>query len=184
MSAPEIRTGRLLLRGWRAEDRQPFAVLSADPEVMELVGGPLDRAASDALLDRIEEHFARHGFGLWAVEERESGGLAGFVGLSVPAFEAPFTPCVEVGWRLARSFWGRGYATEAARAALRFGFEELGLDEIVSFTVPHNHRSRRVMERLGMRRDPQGDFEHPRLPPGHSLRAHVLYRIARGLVRA
>ncbi|HVS12820.1 MAG TPA: GNAT family N-acetyltransferase [Thermoanaerobaculia bacterium] len=179
MSAPEIRTERLLLRGWRTADLAPFAAIHADPEVMEHLGGPRSRVESDALVARLAEHFGRHGFGLWALEEVESGDLAGFVGLSIPTFEAPFTPCVEVGWRLARACWGRGYAIEGARAALRFGFERLGLDEIVSFTVPANTRSRRVMERLGMRRDPQRDFEHPRLPPGDPLRRHVLYRLAR-----
>lgn len=175
----ELRTERLLLRRWRADDRAPFAALNADPRVVELLPGPLSRADSDALASRIEAHFAARGFGLWAVEVPGEIPFAGFVGLAVPAFEAAFTPCVEVGWRLAAACWGRGYATEAARAALDFGFARLGLAEIVSFTVPANVRSRRVMERLGMTHDPADDFDHPALPAGHPLRRHALYRTAR-----
>ena len=185
MPAPELVTQRLLLRGWRESDLDPFAAINADPEVTRFLGGPLSAEASDALVARFVEHFERHGFGLWAVEPREDGeladfvGLAGFVGLSVPRFETHFTPCVEIGWRLGRRFWGRGIAIEAAREALRFGFVDADLAEIVSFTVPANTRSRSVMERLGMRRDPDGDFEHPALPAGHPLRPHVLYRLER-----
>lgn len=181
VAAPrELRTARLLLRRWRDEDRAPFAALNADPLVTEFLPGPLSRADSDALVDRIEGHFAQHGFGLWAIEVPDAIPFAGFVGLAVPAFEAAFTPCVEVGWRLAAACWGRGYATEGARAALAFGFARLGLAEIVSFTVPANVRSRRVMERLGMTHDPADDFDHPALPDGHPLRRHVLYRVTRG----
>ena len=181
VAAPrELRTARLLLRRWRDEDRAPFAALNADPLVTEFLPGPLSRADSDALADRIEAHFAVHGFGLWAIEVPGQIPFAGFVGLAVPAFEAAFTPCVEVGWRLASACWGRGYATEGARAALAFGFARLGLAEIVSFTVPANVRSRRVMERLGMKHDPADDFDHPALPEGHPLRRHVLYRATRG----
>jgi len=129
------------------------------------------------LAGTIEAGFEANGFGLWAVEVRASGEFVGFTGLDVPEFEADFMPAVEVGWRLGRSAWGNGYATEAARAALAFGFEEVGLGEIVSFTTPANRRSRAVMERLGMRHDPSGDFEHPSLPPDHPLRPHVLYRL-------
>ncbi|MFT3769573.1 MAG: GNAT family N-acetyltransferase [Minicystis sp.] len=178
--APEIRTQRLLLRRWLPADRAPFAVINADPRVTEHLPGPLSRAQSDALVERIEAHFEQRGFGLWAVEIEGFTPCAGFVGLSVPRFEARFTPCVEVGWRLGAEHWGHGYATEAARAAVAFGFETLGLAEIVSFTVPANLRSRRVMERIGMTRDPADDFDHPLLPEGHALRRHVLYRIARG----
>ena len=181
MSQPqEIRTDRLLLRRWLATDREPFARLNADTQVMEHFPRPLPREESDALVERAEEHFARHGFGPWAVEIVGGYSFAGFVGLSIPRFEAPFTPCVEVGWRLAREHWGRGYATEGARAALAFGFERLGLEEIVSFTVPGNVRSRRVMEKLGMATDPADDFDHPALPEGHPLRRHVLYRVHAG----
>lgn len=176
---PELRTGRLWLRAWRDEDLAPFAVMNADPAVVEFLPGALSRAESDALAERIRAHFDRHGFGLWAVEVASTGRFAGCIGLSIPAFEAAFTPCVEVGWRLARPFWGAGYATEGAHAVLAFGFEEVGLDEIVAFTVFANRRSRAVMERIGMRRDAGGDFDHPALPAGHRLRRHVLYRLRR-----
>ncbi len=178
--APELETARLLLRSWRPEDREPFAALNADPEVMEHFPAPLGRAESDALAARIEADIERRGFGLWAVEVRGSGEFAGFVGLDVPQIETHFMPAVEAGWRLARPAWGHGYATEAARAALAFGFEQLGLDEIVAMTAVGNARSRAVMERLGMSRDPADDFGHPKVPVGDPLRPHVLYRIARG----
>jgi ribosomal-protein-alanine N-acetyltransferase len=174
---PVLRTDRLVLRPWRDADRAPFAALNADPQVMQFFPKTLTRAESDALAGRIREHFARHGFGLWAVEAPGVAEFVGFVGLSVPSFEARFTPCVEVGWRLARPHWGRGYATEGAVAAIAFGFGDAGLEEIVSFTVPENLPSRRVMERLGMTRSAGDDFEHPFLPPGHPLRRHVLYRL-------
>lgn len=176
---PQLATPRLVLREWRDEDRAPFAELNADPRVAEFLSKPLDRAESDALVDRIVERWASDGHGLWAVERGEDGRFIGFVGLASPSFEAPFTPCVEVGWRLAPAAWGNGYATEAAREALRFGFEELGLEEIVSFTVPGNVRSRAVMERIGLTRDPADDFLHPNMPDGHRLRQHVLYRLGR-----
>ncbi len=175
----ELETARLRLRRWRRDDREPFAQVNADPRVMEHLGDRLTRAQSDAMVDRIEAAFAAHGFGLWAVEVKDGDPFIGFVGLSVPRFEAHFTPCVEVGWRLASTAWGHGYATEAARAALRHGFETRELPEIVSFTAAGNLRSRRVMERLGMRHRDSDDFEHPALPVGHPLRAHVLYRLTR-----
>ncbi|MEJ5943957.1 GNAT family N-acetyltransferase [Pseudokineococcus basanitobsidens] len=176
----DLRTERLLLRRWRAQDRELFAALTADPLVMEHFPAPLERDASDALVDRADAHLAEHGWGLWAVEVaagEDAGRLAGFTGLAVPRFEAAFTPCVEVGWRLARWAWGRGYATEAGRAALRVAFEDVGLDEVVSFTATTNERSRAVMGRLGMSRDPAEDFDHPALPDGHRLRRHVLHRL-------
>jgi len=145
---------------------------------MQYLPGALSRQASDALAARIAAQWDERGFGLWAVEVPGVAPFAGFVGLSIPSFEAPFAPCVEIGWRLAAPFWGRGYASEAARAALAFGFENLRLAEIVSFTTPDNLRSRRVMEKIGMLRDPADDFDHPALPAGHPLRRHVLYRIA------
>lgn len=174
-----IRTERLLLRRWRDEDLEPFAEMNADPIVMQHMPAMLDRAASDALVQRFRDQFERLGYGLWAVERPGIAPFVGFVGLSVPRFSAHFTPCVEVGWRLARAHWGHGIATEAARAALRVGFELAGLDEIVSFTIPANTRSRAVMERLGMTRDPADDFDHPGLPPGHPHRLHILYRLTR-----
>jgi len=179
-AAPEVRTPRLLLRRWRNEDLEPFAAMNADPRVVEHLPGPMTRGASDALVARIEANFETRGFDVFAVEVPGVAPLIGFVGLTVPRFEAPFTPCVEIGWRLAFEHWGRGYATEAARASLAFGFTQLGLAEVVSFTVPANLNSRAVMERLGMTRDPREDFEHPALPEGHRLRPHVLYRIRRG----
>ena len=179
MTPPTLRTDRLLLRPWREEDRAPFAALNADPRVMEHFPGVLTREQSDALAAALAARLEERGFGLWAVEVRDGAPFIGFVGLSIPRFEAAFTPCVEVGWRLAHAHWGRGYATEAARAAVAHGFGTEGLDEIVSFTVPANGASRRVMEKLGMTRDPDGDFDHPALPAGHRLRRHVLYRLAR-----
>jgi RimJ/RimL family protein N-acetyltransferase len=158
-------------------DREPFAAMNADPVVMEFYPSALTRAESDAVAGRIEQHFERHGFGLWAIEIAGGAPFAGYVGLAIPGFEASFTPCVEIGWRLGRDAWGKGYATEGARAVLAHGFGVLGLSEIVSFTVPANVRSRRVMERIGMTRDPAEDFDHPRLPAGHPLRRHVLYRL-------
>ena len=179
MPIPEVRTARLVLRGWRPGDAAPFATLNANPEVMEHFPVPLSRGTSDRLIIAVVEAWDHHGFGLWAVERADDGAFLGFTGLSRPSFEADFTPAVEVGWRFAREAWGHGYATEAAEAAVRFGFEAVGLEEIVSFTVPANERSRRVMERLGMTHDPADDFDHPRLPDGHPLRHHVLYRLRR-----
>ena len=176
---PRLSTPRLRLRPFRSADLAPFAAINADPRVMEFFPRPLDRGESDALAARIGEHFARHGFGLWAIEVPGIAAFAGFTGLAVPASPAHFTPCVEIAWRLAREHWGRGYATEAARAALAFGFRDAGLPEIVAFTVPANRRSRQVMERLGMARSPADDFDHPGVPEGHPLRRHVLYRLGR-----
>ena len=179
---PELRTERLLLREWRDEDLDPFAALNADPEVMRFMPKLLSRDECAARIQSMREHFRDHGFGLWAVEVRNVSLFVGFVGLSIPRFEAPFMPCVEIGWRLAREAWGRGFATEAARAAVALGFDVFGLQEILSFTVHDNVRSRRVMERLGMKHDPAGDFDHPLLAEGHPLRKHVLYRLPRPAV--
>jgi len=175
----ELRTERLLLRRWRPDDREPFARLNADPRVAEFLPGLLSRQESDALADRIEAHFEAHGFGAWAVEIPGATPFAGFVGLTVPRFQAAFTPCVEIGWRIDADHWNRGYATEGARAALEIGFRSLQLQEILSFTVPANVRSRRVMEKIGMTCSPGDDFDHPMLPDGHPLRRHVLYRLTR-----
>ena len=177
----ELRTSLLLLRRWVATDREPFAAMNADTRVMEHFPATLSREESDDSAARMDANFDQHGFGLWAVEIPGIAPFAGFVGLAIPLFETHFTPCVEIGWRLAPDYWGQGYATEGARAALAFGFDVLGLDEIVSFTVPENVRSRRVMEKLGMVRNPAEDFDHPALPVGHGLRRHVLYRLARGI---
>ena len=173
----ELRTERLLLRQWVQDDLEPFAAQGADPEVMRHFPAPLSRAQSEALARDIARAIAQRGWGLWAVEVIGGARFIGFVGLNEPAFEAQFTPAVEVGWRLSREHWGHGYATEAARAALDFGFDQLGLDEIVSMTATANARSRRVMERLGMTRDPAEDFDHPRVPDG-PVRRHVLYRLS------
>jgi RimJ/RimL family protein N-acetyltransferase len=175
----ELLSERLRLRRWLPSDREPFAAMNADPRVMEYMPAVLLPSESDALAARIEAHFDRHGFGLWAVEIPGVAAFAGFIGLSIPAFSAHFTPCVEIGWRLAAACWNRGYATEGARAALRFGFHHLGLDQIVSFTIPANLRSRRVMEKIGMHRDAADDFDRPDMPEGHPLRRHVLYRITK-----
>jgi RimJ/RimL family protein N-acetyltransferase len=184
-----ISTERLLLRPWRDDDLAPFAALNADPRVMEHFPKTLARAESDEFAARIRAKLAERGFGLWAVEAPSVAPFIGapfigtpfigYVGLAERTFEARFTPCVEIGWRLAFEHWGKGFATEAAGAVLAHAFGPLGLSEIVSFTVPANRRSRSVMERLGMRRSPDDDFEHPLLPQGHKLRPHVLYRLSR-----
>jgi len=175
---------RVLLRPWREEDLAPFAALNADPRVMTFMAGCLTRADSDRLAMRIARHFDRHGFGLWAVELMGVAPFIGCVGLAVPSFHASFTPCIEIGWRLARDYWGRGYAREAARVALAVGFEDFGLERIVSFTARDNRRSRRLMERLGMSHSADEDFGHPALPEGHPLRPHVLYWLGRAEWRA
>ena len=173
----DLRTERLLLRNWRDEDFEPFAALNADPEVMRYFPAPLTREESDRLANRARAAIETHRWGLWAVEVLSDGAFIGFVGLWDRRGSAHVVPAVEVGWRLAREHWGRGYATEAARAAVTYGFGEVGLDEIVSFTSVVNLPSRRVMQRLGMTHDPADDFDHPELPEGHPLRPHVLYRI-------
>jgi RimJ/RimL family protein N-acetyltransferase len=174
---PRLHGEPVVLREWVLDDLAPFAALNADPRVMEHYPSPLTRAESDTFVrERIIPQFAERGFGLWAVSVPGIAPFIGYVGLDVPTFETEFTPCVEIGWRLAFPHWGNGYATEAARVAIAFGFAEAGLDEIVSFTVPANRRSVAVMERLGMAY--VGEFDHPRLPEGHRLRRHVLYRLS------
>jgi ribosomal-protein-alanine N-acetyltransferase len=174
-----LTTERLLLRRWRDADRLPFQRLNADPRVMEFMPGLLSPEASDELIVRVEEHFERHGFGPFAAEYRADGKFLGYVSLWVPNFDAHFMPAVEIGWRLNADYWGRGLATEGARVVAHHALTELGLDSLVSFTVPENLRSRRVMEKLGMTHDARDDFDHPRLPEGHRLRRHVLYRLKR-----
>ena len=175
---PTLRTQRLTLRRWRKSDLKPFAALNADPEVMEHFPGLVSEADTARFIATVEHHFQDHGFGLWAVEHAGTSEFIGFTGLFVPSFEAHFTPAVEVGWRLSQTSWGFGYATEAARAAIDFGFDVAGLDEIVSFTVPSNTRSVAVMERLGLHHNPEDDFDHPSLPDDSTLKRHVLYRIS------
>jgi RimJ/RimL family protein N-acetyltransferase len=170
-----LGTERLILRRWRDGDRDAFSMLNADPRVMQFFPECLTREQSDSIIDRIEKHFDAHGFGLYAAELRATGEFAGFIGLAVPTFEAFFTPCVEIGWRLAVAHWNQGLATEGARAVLEFAFTEIELKEVVSFTTRGNLPSRRVMEKLGMYY--AGDFDHPRIPEGHPLRPHVLYRM-------
>jgi ribosomal-protein-alanine N-acetyltransferase len=173
----ERRTQRLVLRPFRESDRDSFARINADPHVMRHFPSPLTRGQSDALIDRLREHFETRGFGPWALELPQIDGCIGAVGLAVPGFDSHFTPCVEIAWRLAAEHWGHGYAQEAARAALHTAFVHLELKQVVSFTTTDNQRSWRVMQQLGMQRDPAEDFEHPRVPPGHPLRRHVLYRL-------
>ncbi|MEP9353651.1 GNAT family N-acetyltransferase [Xanthobacter sp. KR7-65] len=172
-----LATARLRLRPWRQSDRDGLWRMHSDPRTMEFLMPLADRAASDAVADRAEAHFARHGFGLWVVEVPGVTDFAGYTGLVHVPYAAHFTPAVEIGWRFDPAFWGRGYATEAARAALAFGFGVLNLEEIVAITVPANVRSRAVMTRLGMVRDEKGDFDYPLIPPGHLLRRQVLYRL-------
>ncbi|MES9854105.1 MAG: GNAT family N-acetyltransferase [Candidatus Thiodiazotropha sp. L084R] len=174
----KLETERLTLRQWRMSDLEPFAQLNSDSQVMACFPAPLDRIESDALADRCRELIQQRGWGFWAVELRETRSFIGFVGLHIPSAELPFSPCVEIGWRIAVSYWGKGYATEAANSVLSFGFEQLGLQEIVSFTTIGNRRSRRVMERLGMR-DTACDFDHPAVPLGHPLSKHSLYRLSK-----
>lgn len=175
----QLKTARLTLRAWRPKDHEPLAKLNADPAVMRHFPAPLTRAESDAFLARANEHIAEHGFGFQAVELNATREFIGFLGLIRVPFQAPFTPAVEIGWRLAASHWGSGYATEGASAVIEHGFGHLKLPEILAFTVPANTASRRVMEKLGFRHHPAEDFYHPHLPAGHPLRPHVLYRLRR-----
>lgn len=181
---PVLRTARLILRPWREDDIPAFAAMSVDPHVMEFFPKLNDRAECEAAFGRVTDHLQRHGFCFWAAELPGVAPFIGFIGLAVPKFEAHFTPCVEIGWRLANEHWGRGYATEGAQASLAFAFERLNLNEIVSFAVEANLRSRRVMERIGMTHNPADDFDHPNYTEGHPLRRHVLYRISKAAWQA
>lgn len=173
-----LRTERLIMRPFNADDREAFATINADQQVMEHYPSPLTRAESDALMDRINASFRERGFGVWALELGSSKALLGYTGLAVPTWENHLTPCVEIGWRLGREHWGNGYASEAARAALEVAFTDLGLAEVLSFTSLPNHRSARVMQRIGMRRDEASDFAHPNLPAEHPLSRHIVYRVS------
>ncbi|BDG73545.1 GNAT family N-acetyltransferase [Roseomonas fluvialis] len=176
MTPRTLFSPRLALRPWRPEDLEPLFAINGDPDSMRHFPAPMTRAESDAWAERMQTHMEAHGWGFWVVEERGGAPFVGVVGLMTVPWEARFTPAVEIGWRITPGFRFRGYAEEAARAALDFAFGELHLPEVVSFTVPGNEGSWRLMERLGMRAD--GTFEHPRLPPGHPLRQHLLYRLA------
>lgn len=173
----ELETARLKLRQWQTSDLKPFAEMNADPRVMAFFPALLSRTASDAMADRMQALIAQRGFGFWAAELKESGAFIGFVGLHIPTAALPFSPCVEIGWRLGLRFWGQGYATEAAREVLRFGFTELSLPEIVSFTAIGNRRSQAVMRRLDMQPQPE-TFQHPDIPAGHPLSEHCWYRLS------
>ncbi|HHW1954702.1 Acetyltransferase (GNAT) family protein [Pseudomonas aeruginosa] len=173
----ELHGPRLLLRAWRDSDREAFAEMCADPQVMEFFPSVLDRAQSDALVDRVQAHFAERGYGPWALELPGEAAFIGFTGLFDVTMDVHFAPTVEIGWRLAPAYWGRGLAREAAETALDFAFERLRLPEVVAFTTPPNRRSWGLMERLGMRRDPAEDFDHPLLAADHPMRRHILYRV-------
>lgn len=176
---PRLATERLLLREWHDADREPFAAMNGDPRVMEHFPSTLTRVESDALVDRIVAHWREDGVGLWAVERASDGAFLGFTGLAAPVDTPGMPPFTEVGWRFAVDAWGHGYATEAARAAVGWGFDVVGLDAIASWTTVANVKSQAVMTRIGMTRDPDDDFDHPRLPEGHPQRRHVLYRLRR-----
>ena len=170
-----IKTERLILRQWKESDREPLARMNKDPRVLEFLLGPLTREESDKRAEVYTRHINEHGWGLWAVSVPGVSDFIGWIGLWPIGFTAHFTPAIEVGWRLLPEFWGQGYATEGAKAALQFGFETLKLEEIVSITVPANLRSRRVMEKIGMHRNPEDDFDHPLVEENSPLRRHVLY---------
>ena len=172
-----LTTKRLILRPWKESDLKPFAELNADPRVMEYLIGPLSQQESNELAARIQNNIKEQEWGFWAVEAPGIADFIGFIGLAHVLYSTPFTPAVEIGWRLAYDYWGKGYATESAKAALDFGFQSLKLNEIVSFTVVNNLSSQHVMEKLGMHRDPKDDFDHPKVPEGHRLKRHILYRL-------
>lgn len=175
-----LQTDRLILRAFRDEDREPFAALNGDPRVGDWLGGTLDRAGSDAMIERINAHIDEHGWGLWAAERRADRRLIGMIGLStVKAGSLPVGPAVEMGWRLAPEAWSGGYATEGARAALDWGLAHIDTPEIIAFTAASNLKSQAVMTRIGMTPDPSRDFDHPRLTPDHPLLRHVVYAARR-----
>ena len=173
----EFETNRLICRQWQPSDFPSFARINADPKVMEFFPKLLSALESNALAESIKDFIELHGYGLWAVELKDTNEFIGFVGLSKPKIILPFSPCIEIAWRLGSPYWGKGYASEAAAESLRLGFEILKLNEIVSFTTPYNIRSRKVMERIGMQNS-HTTFEHPNLPIGHALREHCIYRLS------
>lgn len=172
----EYHTERLILRLWKQSDRELFAAMNADPDVMRYFPSTRTREESDSMVNAVEQILADKGWGLWAVEEKSSGAFIGFVGLNIPGYELPFSPVIEIGWRLDKAFWGKGYAPEAARKALEVGFQQFAMEEIVAFTALTNLPSQRVMEKIGMTRCEE--FDHPSLAEGHPLRCHILYRIS------
>ncbi|MBN9542308.1 MAG: GNAT family N-acetyltransferase [Alphaproteobacteria bacterium] len=172
-----IQTDRLILRKWKDEDIKPFALMNQDPKVIEFLRGSMNEEEAKKFLEVHNNAINSRGYSLFAAELKETNELIGFIGLSQPIFKATFTPCVEIAWRLGSQFWGKGYASEGAKACLEFGFNQLNLKEIVAFTVPDNINSRKVMERIGMVYDAAADFNHPLLPIDHKLSKHVLYRI-------
>ena len=180
--AKQIETERLLLRAWRAEDIEPYYQINQDAKVIEYLRGALSLNEAEQFINKTNGHLEQRGYTLWAVELKSTAELLGFIGLNYADWEAAFTPAVEIGWRLGSQYWGKGYATEGARACLDFAFNQVGLDEVVSFTVPMNKKSIAVMERIGMRRDMAGDFCHPKLALDHPLSKHILYRISRDSV--
>jgi len=180
----ELHSKRCVLRQWNASDLAPWAAMNADPEVRRHFPSLLSAEQASAEAGRCRDAIAQRGWGMWALEVPGEFAFAGFVGLNVPHYDAPFVPAVEIGWRLPRAAWGQGYATEAAQAALEFALTRLGLDEVIAIAVPGNEASLRVMKRLGMERDEAGDFDHPRVEAGHPLRRHVLYRAVRKGLRA
>ncbi|MGB7801662.1 GNAT family N-acetyltransferase [Buttiauxella sp.] len=173
----EYQTERLILRPWKPSDREPFAAMNASPEVMRYFPDTRTREESDTMVTAIERILAEKGWGFWAVEEKSSGAFIGFVGLNIPGYELPFQPVIEIGWRLDSSFWGQGYAPEAARKALEIGFDQFAMDEIVAFTALENLPSQRVMEKIGMRRCEE--FDHPAIQKGQPLCRHILYRVTK-----
>jgi len=174
-----IATPRLILRTWKQEDIDPYFRINQDPKVIEFLRGPLTLDEVNAFVSNVNNQQEKYGYTLWAVEVKQTGTFIGFIGLNYTNWESHFTPAVEIGWRLDSKSWGQGYATEGAKAALDFAFNKMNLQEIVSFTVPDNKRSIQVMERIGLKRDLNGDFEHPKLPKDHRLLKHILYRLTR-----
>lgn len=180
----ELETPRLILRPWKDSDLEPFAAMNADPRVMEFFPKLMTRDETAAMVERVKNRYAEDGFCFWAADEKATGNFIGFIGLGRPSFEAKFMPCVEIGWRLAPQYWGKGYAPEGAEEVVRDAFERFNLDEIVAFTAALNSKSIRVMEKISMRRDQDNDFLHPALEDGHHLKPHVLYRISQKEWRA